>query len=160
MNNDNYDLFKSTMQKMGCIGRLHRSIFEKNISSLGIHHSQHCLLLYIAKRGEVDSQKEIAEKFGITPAAVARTLKGLEADGYIERVSFESDGRLNKIIITEKGKNIVNKSHILFKETDHTVFEDFSNDDLAIFNSYLDKMQSRLLEKYNEGCVNEANEKT
>ena len=157
MDRENFEPYKSTMLKMSCVIRLHRAIFEKYISSLGIHHSQHHLLVYIAKHGEVQSQKHIAEKFGITPAAVARTLKGLEADGYIERTNIEDDGRLNKIIITEKGKDIVRKSHIMFSETDISIFEDFSEEDLMIFNSYLDKMQARLCEKYSEGC--ERNEK-
>ena len=110
MEQDKFEIHKSTMRKMLRIGRLHRTLFERNISKMGIHHSQHHLLMYIAKEKEIDSQKVIAEKFGITAAAVARTLKSLEAEGFIERTNVEDDSRYKKIVITEKGNDIVQKS--------------------------------------------------
>lgn len=158
MDNEKFETYKSTIQKMACVGRLHRAVFERNISSLGIHHSQHCLLIYIAKHGQVESQKQIAEKFGITPAAVARTLKALEVDGYIERSSTEADGRLNKIIITQKGKDIVEHTQVMFMETDRDTFADFNDEQIALFNQFLDKMHERLFAKYSEGCVKKADE--
>ena len=160
MEQDNFEMHKSTMRKMLRIGRLHRTLFERNISKMGIHHSQHHLLMYIAKEKEIDSQKVIAEKFGITPAAVARTLKSLEAEGYIERTNVEDDSRYKKIVITEKGNNIVQESHRMFKETDESIFEDFSDDDICKFNEYLDMMQSKLVDKNEEKCcVRKSNEK-
>lgn len=159
MEQNNIELYKSTMQKMIRITRLHRSVFEKNISKLGIHHSQHQLLMYISKHGEVSSQKEIAEKFGITPAAVARTLKALECEGMIEKRSTEDDSRFNKIVITQKGKEIIDKTKEIFIETDAELFEDFSVDDIYALNNYLDKINSKLAIKYEEGCVKNAEEK-
>ena len=160
MDKNNFEIYKSTMRKMVCIGRLHRTVFERNISKMGIHHSQHHLLMYIAKEGEIPSQKQIAEKFGITPAAVARSLKALESEGYIERSCVEDDSRFKKIVITDKGSEIVRKSHQMFKETDESVFEKFSDDDIARFNEYLDLMKSSLDEKYEENCcVRKENEK-
>ena len=160
MNNLEFDLCKDTIRKMVRIGMLHRNIFERNISNMGIHHSQHHLLMYIAKEGEVISQKLLAEKFCVTPAAIARTLKELEIDGYIERCSIENDSRCNKIVITEKGREIVRKSQQFFKEVDISAFQDFLSDDFNYFNALLDKMQARLLEEYNENvCVRKLDEK-
>lgn len=160
MDNQKFEICKSTMRKMMRIGRLHRTIFERNISKMGIHHSQHHLLMYIAHAGEVKSQKEIADKFGVSPAAIARSLKTLEAEGFIERTNIGEDNRINTITITEKGKEIVNRSHIMFKETDESLFEDFSNDEIEKFNEYLEKIQSKLLEKCEECCcARRSNEK-
>lgn len=140
------DAYKSTMHKMIYVSKLHRCITENSISSMGIHHSQHHLLMYIAEKGEVESQKQIAERFGITPAAVARSLKTLEAEGYIKRKSIASDGRYNNISITARGRKIVENSHAIFSETDALAFSDFSEDDIERFNRYLDMMKERLLE--------------
>ena len=152
MEQDKFEIRKATMRKMLRIGRLHRTLFERNISQMGIHHSQHHLLMYISKEKEIVSQKVIAEKFGITAAAVARSLKSLEAEGYIERTSIEDDSRFKKIVITEKGNDIVRESHKMFKETDESIFGDFSDEDVAKFNEYLDMMQSKLIEKNEENC--------
>ena len=159
MEQNNIEIYKAMMQKMICVVRSHRSVFEKKISKLGLHQSQHQLLMYISKQGEVSSQKEIAEKFGITPAAVARTLKGLENDGFIERMTTENDSRFNKIVITPRGKEIVEKTKEMFHQIDSDIFEDFTMNDLNEFNSYLDKIKSKLVMKYEEGCVKNAEEK-
>lgn len=160
MDQDNFELYKSTMRKMVRISCLHRMAFEKNISQMGIHQSQHHLLMYIAKAGEINSQKEIADRFGITPAAVARSLKSLEAEGFIERTSVADDSRFNKIIITEKGNDIVRESHRMFKEIDESVFLDFSDEEIIKFNEYLDRIQAKLIEN-NKGncCERKTNEK-
>ena len=149
---DNFELYKLTMRKMMHISRLHRSVFERNISKMGIHHSQHHLLMYIASKGEINSQKEIAEKFGISSAAVARSLKELESEGYITKKAIKDDSRFNKIVITEKGKEIAQASHRMFKETDASVFEDFSKEDFIHFNACLDKLEGKLIEKNEESC--------
>lgn len=160
MNQDNIELYKSTMRKMLCISRLHRKVCERNISQMGIHHSQHHLLMYIAKKGEISSQKEIAERFDITPAAVARSLKLLENEGFIQRENLEDDGRFNRIAITDKGKEIIDNSYIVFEEIDSSIFEQFNEDEIAEFNLFLDRMQSKLADRNDENlCVRSKDEK-
>ena len=159
MEQDNFEIYKLTMRKMLRISRLHRMAFEKNISQMGIHQSQHHLLMYIAKEGEIISQKEIAERFGITPAAVARSLKLLECEGFISRANHEDDGRINRIAITDKGKEIIEKSCKMFKETDSDIFDDFDTNEIEELNRLLDKIQSELMKINEECCVREKDEK-
>ena len=159
MNDMDFELCRDTFRKMVRIGVLHRTIFERNISTLGIHHSQHHLLMYIANEGEISSQKQIADKFCITPAAVARTLKELENDGYIDRTTIENDSRCNRIVITEKGKEVVKKTNEYFREVDISAFADFTEEDFKSFNFLLDRMQTRLLIEYDENsCVRKTDE--
>ena len=154
------DKYTSVMRRLVQVGRLHRNVFERNISSLGIHHSQHHLLMYLSKVGDVPSQKHISEIFGVSPAAIARSLKGLEAEGYIEKSNIENDGRFNRIEITQKGKEIVEKTQILFRETDNSLFEDFSDDEIDTLNELLNKMQLNLQEKIqNVPCEENNDEK-
>jgi hypothetical protein len=48
----------------------------------------------------------------------------------------------------------------MFKETDESIFADFSDDDIARFNEYLDRIHSRLIDKNEENyCVRKENEK-
>ena len=152
MNENRNEIYKNTMRQMMHVSLLHRKSFEREISSMGIHHSQHHLLMFLSKEGEITSQKMIAEKFGITPAAIARTLKELEAEGFIERSSIEEDSRFNKINITDKGKEIVEKTQQMFMKTDESIFLDFSDSDLEQLNEYLNKLKSRLLEITDDIC--------
>ena len=160
MEQEKVEMYKSTMRKMLCVSRSHRKVCERKISKMGIHNSQHYLLMYIAKKGEISSQKEIAERFEITPAAVARSLKSLETEGFIQRENFEGDGRFNRIKITHKGKEIIDNTYKMFEEIDSSIFEDFTDDEINEFNRFLDKMQSKFIGKNEEiCCARDINEK-
>ena len=137
---------RSTFYKMIQVDRLHRSIFEKMHSAFGIHRSQHRLLMYLSRRDVCPSQKDIAEHFGISSAAVAVSLKKLEECGYISRESLENDNRFNRIVLTEKGKEIVEKSEDFFLRSDIAMFKDFTEKDYENLASCLEKMSEGLKE--------------
>lgn len=144
--NKNFDKERAhlTFYKMIQVDRFHRSIFESMHSALGIHRSQHRLLMYISRSPNEPSQKEIAEHFGISPAAVAVSLKKLEDSGYITRQSVENDNRFNRISLTDNGKDIVEKSEEFFIKSDFAMFRDFSEEDYKNLTVCLEKMMSGL----------------
>lgn len=135
---------RSTFYKMIQVDRLHRCIFEKMHSAFGIHRSQHRLLMYISRRDFCPSQKDIAEHFGISSAAVAVSLKKLEESGYISRESLENDNRYNSIVLTDKGKELVERSEDFFTRSDFAMFENFTEDDYKNLSACLEKMSQGL----------------
>lgn len=144
--NGNFDKERAhhTFYKMIQVDRFHRNIFEKMHSAFGIHRSQHRLLMYISRKDICPSQKDIAEHFDISPAAVAVSLKKLEDSGYIVRESLENDNRFNRITLTEKGKKVVEKSEDFFAESDFAMFSDFTEKDYENLLICLDKMMAGL----------------
>ncbi len=144
--NNNFDKERAhyTFYKMIQIDRMHRAIFEKMNAALGIHRSQHRLLMYISRKDICPSQKEIAEHFDISPAAVAVSLKKLEDHGFITRENREHDNRFNTITLTAKGKRIVEKSEAFFAEADFSMFKNFTEADYENLSVCLEKMLSGL----------------
>ena len=67
------------------------------------------MLMSIARMGNGVSQKELADELNISPAAVAKAMKKLECDAMIMRSSSSGDARQNEIVITDKGKAIVDE---------------------------------------------------
>jgi len=133
-----------------CTDRMHRKGFERLVARLGIHRSQHFLLMNIA-RGNIGSQKELAERLGISTAAVAVTLKKLEAGGYIERTADDRDSRNNHIGITEKGRKVVGESKEYLSLLDETMFRGIDEESLAVFTACLEKMKENLTLFLEEG---------
>ncbi len=131
-----HDMFYKMIQ----VSRAHRCVFESMHSALGIHHSQHRMLMFISKQDKNPSQKDIAKHFDISAAAVAVSIRKLEEAGYVTRQSLESDSRFNSIIITEKGKEIANLSRQYFADADKAMFENFSEEDYKNFEKCLDMM--------------------
>jgi len=51
-------------------------------------------------------QKDFEAEFSIRRSTASNILKTMEQNGFIKRVSVESDARLKKIVLTEKAVNI------------------------------------------------------
>ncbi len=125
--------------------RMHRRLFERMVTELGIHRSQHFLLMHLA-RGEVGSQKALADRLDISTAAVAVALKKLESGGYIERRTAEGDSRNNEICITEEGQRVVAASRNYIARLDEAMFRGMDDHTLTVFVQCLETMQKNLCE--------------
>ena len=123
----------------------HKRIIEKRTTITELHRSQHRMLMHISKFDNIPSQKEIAKHFDISPAAVAVTLKKLEADGYIERTrGSDGDTRQNAISITEKGRREINDTREFFDYVDNTMFKDFTDEEFSTLVTLLQKANKNL----------------
>ena len=137
-------MITETMRLFLRVNRMHRNQVEKRVADLGIHHSQHRMLMYISGHDKLPSQRELADALGISPAAVTSTLKCLEKEGYVERVMTEEDNRRNRVSITEKGQLKVDESRSIFDSMDHAAFAGFSERELAEFRDLLMRMCQNL----------------
>ena len=135
---------REVQHKLMSVNRLHRATLNAKISETGIHGSQHMTLMYLNRCRDKISQKDIAEHFEISPAAVAVSLKKLEAGGYIVRKTSDNDSRYNEIEITEKGKEIVDFSHSIFEDIDNKTFKGMSEEEKQTLVLLLDKVTNNL----------------
>ena len=71
--------------------RMHKTIVDSRISALGIHRNQHTVLLEL-EHAERDSavgalsQKDLAQRFGVSAAAIAMMMKKMEAEHLLPKV--------------------------------------------------------------------------
>ena len=112
--------------------RMHHRLIEKAFGDSGVHRSQRKVLLYLSESSEAHSQKEIAERFDVSPACVTRLLKGLVADGYVLRSDDESDLQL------------VSDTRRTFDAFDQSIFHDFDRKELETLCELLEHMQANL----------------
>ena len=121
--------------------RRHHACMERRIGDLGIHHSQHRMLMQLVKSQESPpSQKELAEAMGISPAAVTASLKKLEKEGYVSRSMTDEDNRRNEIRITEEGLARINAGHAAFDATDLAMFADFTAEEMAQLTTFWERL--------------------
>ena len=126
--------------------RLHRRIIERYGTRIELNCSEHRMLFFISKDGSLASQKELAQRLKISPAAVANTIKKLETDGYVERSKARDgcDFRANEITLTDKGRLAVTDSEKYFRYVDTTALADFTQDELDELCRLLEKIQNNL----------------
>ena len=122
---------------------MHKCMIDCRARSLGIHRTQHRILMHLAKYEKLPSQKELAYHLDVTPAAVTGALKKIEKEGYVE-ITLGHDNRYNELRITEKGRDLVNKTKNLFAQADSALFVDFSDEELEMYISCLEKLQANI----------------
>ena len=133
------------------IGRMQHRIIEARVRRLGIHPSQHILLMHLSQMGRFPSQTQIAQELDVSPVSVARTLKSLEANGYIERCGSDVDGRRNEIAISKKGEEMVRRSREIFDRLEAATFENFSDAELDCLEALLGKVMANLRRMEQDG---------
>ena len=124
--------------------RLHHRVVEKRMDRFGVHHSQHRLLMQLARMGKSASQKDIAEALDVSPACVARMLKPLNAAGLVEKTGG-ADARRNEVSITPAGRRLVEDSLALFRRIDEEMFEGISDKQLDALIGVFGRVRENLV---------------
>ncbi|MBO7740452.1 MAG: MarR family transcriptional regulator [Clostridia bacterium] len=135
---------KQLVHEFIAASRMHHRVIENAVRGMKIHHSGHRLLVHLSRCEVMPSQKEIAARFDISPAAVANSLKKLEKDGYITRTTDDGDTRCNRIAITEKGKTVLDETKTLFEGVDEKMLEGLSSEERTLLFSCLSRMKQNL----------------
>lgn len=124
---------------LGVTDRTLKRSIAKKVEKTGVYRSQHRLLMILGKHPDC-SQTELAERLEISPAAVAVSLKKLEKSGFISRQCQKNDNRVNQVVITEKGWEIIDQSVQYFKEMDKAFLKDFSLEERRQLEAFLERM--------------------
>ena len=135
-----------TVQMFMRTDRFHRAAVEAQVPKLGVHRSQHIILMYLARAETPPTQCELAKIFEISAAAVTVTLQKLEKAGLVERSPQEGDGRANVIRVTEKGREMVRRTREMFEEVDTAMCEGITDEELDILLRCMTRMQQNLRE--------------
>lgn len=117
----------------------------KKFTELGIHPGQIPVLGMVYHKEGI-SPKELAKAIHIKPPTVTVTLQRMEKSGLLYREADSSDLRMNRIYLTEKGRNIVDGMTALIEEDEKILMRGFSEAEAVQFRSYLDRIMDNLVQ--------------
>ena len=72
-NKQTEEKYRSIMGKLMTIMRDHKKVVDLYVGETKLHKSQHRMLMVLSHLGKNVSQRDLAERLNITPAAVAVT---------------------------------------------------------------------------------------
>ena len=139
------NLYRKTVHKLCKVSLLHRYRIFVALSGLNIYRGQPEILEHLSKHGDC-SQKELADSLGVSPASIATSLKRMSKEEFIERTPDESDRRINRLKITEKGKEVFLEGRKRCDKIDKIMFSDFNDDEVATFSEMLSRITKNLSE--------------
>ena len=127
------------------VSLLHRYRISTALSGLNIYRGQPEILGFLFENGEC-SQKQLAETVGVSAASIATSIKRMCKAGFVERTEDESDRRINRIRITEKGREAFLAGRTECGKVDSRMFEGFSDEEIDAFSGYLQRITENLSE--------------
>lgn len=135
------------------IGKSYYMYVNHHLEQFGINTTQLHLLYEISHQKDLNQEK-IAARCYINKGAVARSIKKLEDKGLLVRVIDENNRRQNKLSLTLKGEDVLNKSEKILNKWE---------DEVILDKGYIDKEKLQLVLKeiaiktieLNKGEINE-----
>jgi len=103
--------------------------------------------LYVLSRAAERRLKrvELAERLVLTPSGITRLLEGLEAGGYVEKVSCETDLRISYAQLTDAGVEKLEQASCGHTGSIRSLFEQhFSEDEIETLAELLGKLPGAL----------------
>ncbi len=100
-------------------------------------------ILFLLSKGEGKTMSELSSVLSIDNSTLTRLSDRLVKEGFVERIRDDSDRRISKLRITEKGTAESRRALRITKEINSEITKGFSPDEFAIFarvlESFLEK---------------------
>lgn len=137
----------SPEQLFHALERKHHTAVDSLLYQRGVQNIGQPMILTILsqqKDGTIESQKELARRLRVSPATVTVSLKSMERDGYVRKLSNAEDLRCKPISITEKGREAARLIDEVFETLDHGMYRGFSPEDLTQISGFYRRMIENL----------------
>lgn len=137
----------SPEQLFHTLKRKHHAAVDGLLYRRGVQNIGQPMILTILsqqKDGTIESQKELARRLRVSPATVTVSLKSMERDGYVRKLSNADDLRCKPISITEKGRKAARLIDEVFETLDHGMYQGFGPEDLERIAGFYRRMIDNL----------------
>ena len=114
------------------------------MEDMELNPSQAGILFILNSHGRL-SQRQLAQKIGITPPSMTVTLRKLEELGFIHKEPDEKDQRIIRIRLSEAGKECIEKLKSIMDEMEEILYQGFSVEEKLLFRQLLLAMRENLL---------------
>lgn len=125
---------------------LHRYRISTALSGLNIYRGQPEILGFLIENGEC-AQKTLAEPLGVSAASIATSIKRMCKAGFVERTEDATDRRINRIRITQKGKEVFIAGREECSKVDACMFSGITDEEIEKFSEILIKITENLSEE-------------
>ncbi len=137
------DMSSQIVKSLMHIPRLYKIEMSKHFSDIDIFGCQVPMLHYLSKNGGA-TQRALAEEFRVAAPTMTAMLKRLENAGFIKRLPDQSDARIMRVSLTDKGIVTEQKTKEAFKAIQQELLSGFDDAEKVQFLAYLQRITSSL----------------
>jgi MarR family transcriptional regulator, organic hydroperoxide resistance regulator len=123
--------------------KAHRAAAESALTQIGLHAGQELLLLSLTEAGGI-SQADLASALSVEPPTVCRMLQRLERCGIVRREQDAADGRISRVFMTDKGRDLQSQIAQVWTELDERTLANFTLEERVLLRRLLLQVQANL----------------
>lgn len=149
----NKEMNRNIGNKVRIIHNYIDKFFHTSWEKAGIEPTRmQCATLHYLRhhKGEDVFQKDLEAAFSISGATVTNILKVMEKEGLITRVPMETDARLKKLQMTEKGMQYDEVARANVIRLEEGMEKNFTEEELTRFREYLDRLTQNIVDLVEE----------
>jgi DNA-binding MarR family transcriptional regulator len=126
-----------------------RRLSEETLKPLRITFPQFGALLRLSFQDNI-TQKELSEIMDTDTTTIMVICDSLEKKGFLKRMKDPSDRRVNKLVLTEEGKNVIAKAYPLMLKRYEFFINSISKKELTEITPVLEKLYRSIKSQYAE----------
>jgi len=126
-----------------------RRLSEETLKTLRITFPQFGVLLRLSFQDNI-TQKELSDIMDTDATTIMVICDSLEKKGFLKRMKDPSDRRVNRLILTEKGKNIVSKAYPLMMKRYEFFVNSISQKELETITPILEKLYAAIKKQHQQ----------
>lgn len=104
----------------------------------------YCKILSVLSQRDGDTQLDLVQRSGLQAPTISITLRRMEREGLVRRVTDENDLRKSHVFITEKGRCKAQEAENASKEFGQMILDGISNEEIEVFLSVMEKFEKNM----------------
>lgn len=136
---------RNTANEVGSIARLLQQEINQSVLPEGVSRQQYQILSYLYRCQDAPVfQRDIETRFSMPRSTVSGLMKELEQEGYIRRRQVESDSRLKRLTLTDKGRGVCRMVRQGLVDLNQQLSGGISDEEFNVFWQVTAKMRANL----------------
>lgn len=129
-------------------GRVFNSLLQK--AGIEEFNGAQGRILYVLWQEDNLPIVELSRRTGLAKTTLTSMLDRMEAKGFLERAADRQDRRALRIVLTPKAKALSDKYQEVSDEMNRIFYENFTEEEMDIFERFLEKILKNLILKEEE----------
>jgi DNA-binding MarR family transcriptional regulator len=125
------------------LGRDIRKIFNYHLEGYSLGDGQFSILYEVFFNPGI-SQEKLSKKRNVDKTTIAKAVKKLINNGYIEKNKDKMDKRVYCLLCTEKAAQLIPEIKRVIKLENKVITEGFSEDEIKVFRKMMEKITKKI----------------
>jgi MarR family transcriptional regulator for hemolysin len=151
MTSNRYQLESAYARTLLPLARLWRQTADSALSGLGMSAAAGWALIQLGRMGDGARQTDLARELDVTGASLVRVVDQLVAATVVNRHSDETDRRVTRVFLTQKGRDLFAEIERVFGDLRQEMLAGISDGDLVIAVDAAKHLAARFTRKRTEG---------